>query len=80
VSMPKRGGRPPKPERIRVPPDWAPLHLNISSEVDAIGLVQLWQCYSHVGRRGEAAEVLARLRGLAERPAPGKRFPVRRRR
>ena len=33
------------------PDGWAPLHLNISPAASALDLVQLWRCYSHLGRR-----------------------------
>jgi len=78
MTVPKRGlGR---PERFRAPDDWAPLHLNISPEASALDLVGAWYCYSRAGRRVEAAEVLTHLRNLAERPLPGRRFKVKRRR
>ena len=79
MTMPKRGGR-PRPERIHIPPGWAPLHLNISPEANALDLLLVWRCLRHAGRHIEAREVFDRLRALADRPPPGQTFRVRRRR
>jgi|GEM_PF-3371997 hypothetical protein len=80
MSMAKRGVGRPRPERIRIPDGWAPPHLNISSSASALDLVLAWRCLEHAGRYAEAREVFNYLQNLAERPLPGKRFPVKRRR
>ena len=49
-------------------------------QASAFDLVRRWHCLSRQGRVIEAGEVLGRLRNLAERPRPGKRFPVKKRR
>lgn len=82
MSMPRRRGvgQPPRPERFRIPPGWAPVHMNISPEASAIDLLGVWRALETARRYAEAREVLGHLQAMAERPPPGKRFPVKRRR
>jgi hypothetical protein len=78
MSMPRRAGRPRRDELVHVP-GWVPPHLNISPQVDALTVVQIWRFLRHEGRHIEAREALNRLQAMAERPPPGRRFKVRRR-